>query len=65
MAKAPTTAAEFDGAGEVWFKVKDIGPTFTSSGAQWDLERMHFIISFSFYYHRTTSLRPYLFTNQG
>lgn len=37
MAKAPTTAAEFDGSGDVWFKILDIGPTFTSSGATWDL----------------------------
>jgi Auxiliary Activity family 9 (formerly GH61) len=35
MAKAPTTAAEFDGSGEVWFKILDIGPKFP--GGTWDL----------------------------
>jgi hypothetical protein len=40
MAKASTTAALFDGSGTVWYKIKDIGPTFDSSGtATWDLER--------------------------
>jgi len=37
MAKAPGTAAEFDGSGQVWFKIKDIGPTFTGGNAVWDL----------------------------
>jgi hypothetical protein len=40
MAKAPTTAAEFDGSGKVWFKILDIGPTFTNQQASWDLWRM-------------------------
>jgi len=35
MAKAPTTAADFDGSGEVWFKILDIGPKFP--GGTWDL----------------------------
>jgi len=38
MAKAPTTAAEFDGSGQVWFKILDIGPTFDASGtSSWSL----------------------------
>jgi len=38
MAKAPTTAAAFDGSGQVWFKIKDIGPVFDASGtATWNL----------------------------
>src|SRR6187402_3371997 len=37
MAKAPTTAAAFDGSGEVWFKILDIGPKFP--GGTWDLKR--------------------------
>jgi hypothetical protein len=38
LAKAPSTADSFDGSGAVWFKIKDIGPTFSSSGtASWDL----------------------------
>ncbi|KAG0646442.1 putative endo-beta-1 [Hyphodiscus hymeniophilus] len=38
MAKAPTTADAFDGSGQVWFKILDIGPTFDASGtATWTL----------------------------
>ena len=37
MAKAPTTAAAFDGSGNVWFKILDIGPIFP--GGTWDLKR--------------------------
>ncbi len=38
MAKAPTTAQAFDGSGQVWFKILDMGPTFDSSGnAAWPL----------------------------
>ncbi|KAH8591022.1 glycosyl hydrolase family 61-domain-containing protein [Bisporella sp. PMI_857] len=37
MAKAPGTAADFDGSGQVWFKIKDIGPDFSSGQAVWDL----------------------------
>ncbi|EDN91795.1 hypothetical protein SS1G_07656 [Sclerotinia sclerotiorum 1980 UF-70] len=37
MAKAPTTAAAFDGSGQVWFKILDIGPTFTNQVATWNL----------------------------
>lgn len=38
MAKAPSTADTFDGSGQVWFKILDIGPTFDSSGtATWNL----------------------------
>lgn len=33
MAKAPTTAAVFDGSGTVWFKILDIGPKFP--GGDW------------------------------
>jgi hypothetical protein len=38
MSKAPTTASEYDGSGE-WFKIKDIGPDFSSGTAVWDLAR--------------------------
>ena len=42
MAKAPTTAAAFDGSGQVWFKILDLGPTFDSSGtATWPLARKY------------------------
>ncbi|XMA07604.1 hypothetical protein WAI453_000395 [Rhynchosporium graminicola] len=37
MAKAPTTAADFDGSGDTWFKIRDIEPTFP--GGVWDLKR--------------------------
>jgi hypothetical protein len=37
MAKASSTANTFDGAGNVWFKIKDIGPTFSNGAATWDL----------------------------
>lgn len=37
MAKAPSTAAAFDGSGKVWFKILDIGPTFSNGAATWDL----------------------------
>ncbi|KAL9113716.1 MAG: hypothetical protein Q9227_002161 [Pyrenula ochraceoflavens] len=40
MSKAPSTAASYDGSG-AWFKIKDIGPTFTASGATWDLEQSY------------------------
>jgi len=40
MAKAPTTAAAFDGSGSVWFKILDIGPKFP--GGTWDLKRKFF-----------------------
>lgn len=39
MAKAPSTAAAFDGSGQVWFKILDIGPTFTNQVATWNLYR--------------------------
>jgi hypothetical protein len=40
MAKAPGTADTFDGSGQGWFKILDIGPTFDSSGtATWNLLR--------------------------
>jgi hypothetical protein len=37
LAKAPSTAASFDGSGEVWFKILDLGAKFP--GGTWDLER--------------------------
>jgi hypothetical protein len=40
MAKAPTgtSAANFDGSGQVWFKILDLGPTFNSDGSvSWPL----------------------------
>lgn len=40
MAKAPTTAAAFDGSGAVWFKILDLGPTFLADGTStWPLQR--------------------------
>jgi len=39
MAKAPGAAADFDGSGQVWFKIKDIGPTFSGGQAVWDMSR--------------------------
>jgi len=42
MAKAPTTAEAFDGSGQVWFKILDIGPTFNSDGTStWDLQQSY------------------------
>jgi len=42
MAKAPTTAEAFDGSGQVWFKILDIGPTFASDGTStWDLQQSY------------------------
>ncbi|ORY60009.1 glycoside hydrolase family 61 protein [Pseudomassariella vexata] len=37
MAKAPTgeVAADFDGAGDVWFKIYDDQPTFAADGLTW------------------------------
>jgi len=39
MAKATTTAAAFDGSGDVWFKILDIGPIFP--GGTWDLKQTY------------------------
>jgi hypothetical protein len=42
MAKAPTgtSAANFDGSGQVWFKILELGPTFNSDGSvTWPLYR--------------------------
>jgi hypothetical protein len=36
MAKAPTTAAAYDGSGASWFKIFDLGPTFP--GGTWNLK---------------------------
>lgn len=42
MAKAPSTAEAFDGSGQVWFKILDIGPTFNADGTStWDLEQSY------------------------
>jgi hypothetical protein len=35
MAKAPITAADLDGSGDIWFKILDIGLKYT--GGTWDL----------------------------
>lgn len=37
MAKAPGAAVDFDGSGEVWFKILDMGPTFSGGKATWPL----------------------------
>jgi len=42
MAKAPTgtSAANFDGSGQVWFKLVELGPVFNSDGSiTWPLYR--------------------------
>ncbi|RDL39050.1 Uncharacterized protein BP5553_03390 [Venustampulla echinocandica] len=39
MAKAPSTAAAFDGSGAVWFKILDIGPKFP--GGTWDMSQTY------------------------
>jgi hypothetical protein len=42
MAKAPTTAAAFDGSGQVWFKILDLGPTFNADGTStWPLSQTY------------------------
>ncbi|CZT12651.1 related to cellulose binding protein CEL1 [Rhynchosporium agropyri] len=42
MAKAPSTAASFDGSGQVWFKIQDVGPTFGAGGAvTWPLAQSY------------------------
>ncbi|KAH6702026.1 glycosyl hydrolase family 61-domain-containing protein, partial [Leptodontidium sp. MPI-SDFR-AT-0119] len=42
MAKAPSSAAAFDGSGQVWFKILDLGPTFDASGtATWPLAQTY------------------------
>ncbi|KAL4916746.1 glycoside hydrolase [Aspergillus aurantiobrunneus] len=35
MAKAPGAAAEFDGSGDVWFKIYEDGPTVENDGLTW------------------------------
>lgn len=39
MQKAASTAATSDGSGD-WFKIKEIGPTFTNGQATWDMSGM-------------------------
>jgi hypothetical protein len=49
MAKAPTgtSAANFDGSGQVWFKILDLGPTFNSDGSvSWPLYRKITLMNF-------------------
>lgn len=38
MAKAPSSAATFDGRGAVWFKIMDDGPNFSGGGLSWPTE---------------------------
>ncbi|KAF3014795.1 hypothetical protein E8E14_011518 [Neopestalotiopsis sp. 37M] len=40
MSKAPGAASDYDGSGE-WFKILDIGPTFSGSTATWDLAQSY------------------------
>lgn len=40
MAKAPAAAVDFDGSGQVWFKILDLGPTFGAGTVTWPLARM-------------------------
>ncbi|KAG8968508.1 hypothetical protein FRC03_007159 [Tulasnella sp. 419] len=35
MAKAPSTAASFDGSGQVWFKIHQVGADFSSGSLAW------------------------------
>lgn len=37
MSKAPGKASDYDGSGP-WFKIHDIGPTFSGGQATWDME---------------------------
>ncbi|KAK7948647.1 uncharacterized protein PG986_009533 [Apiospora aurea] len=35
MAKAPSSVADFDGSGDVWFKISEDQPNFAQSGLTW------------------------------
>jgi hypothetical protein len=35
MAKAPGDPAHWDGSGNVWFKINEWGPDFSSGSIQW------------------------------
>jgi len=42
MAKAPAAAVDFDGSGQVWFKILDLGPTFAADGTStWPLAQSY------------------------
>jgi hypothetical protein len=65
MARAPAAAVDFDGSGEVWFKILDMGPTFSGGQATWPLYGMLITILFdstlkmnpdSYSYHIPTNL---------
>jgi hypothetical protein len=47
MAKAPTTAAAFDGSGAVWFKIFSEPAIITSSSISWASSGMSFLPSIS------------------
>lgn len=40
MSKASSGAVAYDGSGD-WFKIKDIGPTFSNGAASWDLSKTY------------------------
>jgi hypothetical protein len=40
LSKAPSSVTSYDGSGS-WAKIADIGPTFTSSGASWNLAQAY------------------------
>lgn len=42
LAKAPSTAAAFDGKGPVWFKIYEEPAKITSSGISWGSYSMYF-----------------------
>jgi hypothetical protein len=42
MAAAAPSAKEYDGSGQSWFKIKEIGPTFSGGTATWDLSGVLF-----------------------
>jgi hypothetical protein len=46
MAKAPAAAVDFDGSGQVWFKILDLGPTFGSGTVTWPLARLSPLAAF-------------------
>ncbi|KAH8202998.1 hypothetical protein TruAng_002832 [Truncatella angustata] len=40
LSKAPSTAATYDGSGS-WFKILDLGPTFSGGSATWNLAQSY------------------------
>jgi len=38
MAKAPSSVSGWDGSGSVWFKIYELGPTFSGGAIKWPLD---------------------------